>query len=134
MKPIATCLMFVGDQCGKAEEAIQLYIDVFDDSKILDIVRHQGSDIDADDTILTGSFILNGTKFQAMDSAHGHEFTFTPAISLSVECESAEEFDRACTMLVKDGKELMAPGDYGFSRKFGWVEDRYGVSWQLNLP
>jgi hypothetical protein len=62
-----------------------------------------------------------------------HAFGFTPAISLFVECESAEELDGAFARLAEGGQQLMPLGDYGFSARFGWLTDRFGVSWQLNL-
>lgn len=70
----------------------------------------------------------------AIDGAGPHPFTFTPAISLFVECESLEEIERVYRALSDGGMALMEFGDHGFSKRFGWVQDRYGVSWQLNLP
>ena len=69
----------------------------------------------------------------AMDSGLDHRFTFTPASSIFVQCESQEELDRAFTKLSDGGKVHMPPGNYGFSQKFTWVDDRYGVSWQLSF-
>jgi predicted 3-demethylubiquinone-9 3-methyltransferase (glyoxalase superfamily) len=68
----------------------------------------------------------------AMDSAHAHKFTFTPAISIFVECETEAELDTLYKVLSEGGEALMPLNNYGFSKKFGWVNDRYGVSWQLN--
>ena len=68
-----------------------------------------------------------------MDSAAPHAFTFTPAMSLFVECESEEEIRRLYSALSNAGQVLMPLDDYGFSKQFGWVNDRFGVSWQLNL-
>ncbi|WP_051974746.1 VOC family protein [Cupriavidus necator] len=56
-----------------------------------------------------------------------------PSLSLFVECESEAEFDKAFGWLSTGGMVLMPPDNYGFSRRFSWVNDRYGVSWQLNL-
>jgi predicted 3-demethylubiquinone-9 3-methyltransferase (glyoxalase superfamily) len=78
-------------------------------------------------------FTLNGKEFMAIDGAGPHAFTFTPAISLFVECESVEEIERAYRSLSDGGMALMELGDYGFSKRFGWVQDKFGVSWQLNL-
>jgi predicted 3-demethylubiquinone-9 3-methyltransferase (glyoxalase superfamily) len=61
-------------------------------------------------------------------------FTFTPAISLWVDCTTREELERAATLLAEDGAMLMPLGNYGFSSYFCWVADRFGVTWQLNLP
>lgn len=69
----------------------------------------------------------------AIDSAEEHAFGFTPAISLWVECDSEAEIERLWVVLAEDGEELMPLGGYGFSRHFGWLNDRFGVSWQLNL-
>jgi len=66
-----------------------------------------------------------------IDSPSVHEFTFTPSISLFVDCESVEEIEKLYSALSKDGKEFMPLGEYGFSEKFGWCQDRFGVSWQL---
>ena len=62
-----------------------------------------------------------------------HTFSFTPAFSFFVDCASEEEIRRVYAALAAGGAELMPLGEYGFSRKFGWINDRYGVSWQLNL-
>ena len=78
-------------------------------------------------------FTLAGQRYMAIDSPIAHGFAFTPAMSLWVDCESEEEIDRLYSALAEGGGELMALGNHGFSRKFGWVNDRFGVSWQLNL-
>ena len=70
----------------------------------------------------------------AIDSPVKHDFTFTAAISIFVDCESEAELKSAFEKLSKDGKVFMELGDYGFSNQFAWVADRFGVSWQLNLP
>jgi predicted 3-demethylubiquinone-9 3-methyltransferase (glyoxalase superfamily) len=66
------------------------------------------------------------------DSYMNHDFTFTPSFSLFVQCGSDEEIQRLTSELLKAGSTLMLLDDYGFSRQFAWVNDRYGVSWQLN--
>ena len=65
----------------------------------------------------------------AIDSSVPHDFTFTPAISISVDCESDAELKNAFDQLSDGGKVLMLLGDYGFNKQFGWVADRFGVSW-----
>ena len=62
-----------------------------------------------------------------------HGFTFTPSISLFVECESDTELEEVFGRLSEGGTVLKPVGNYGFSTKFGWVQDSLGVSWQLNL-
>jgi predicted 3-demethylubiquinone-9 3-methyltransferase (glyoxalase superfamily) len=68
-----------------------------------------------------------------IDSPIKHEFTFTPSTSLFVECESDAEIEEVFSRLSSGGNVLMPLGNYGFSTKFGWVKDRFGPSWQLNL-
>jgi len=74
----------------------------------------------------------SGKKFMAMDSAMPPPFTFTPSISLFVECETEEEIAKLYSVLSNGGEVLMPLDNYGFSQRFGWVNDRFGVSWQLN--
>jgi predicted 3-demethylubiquinone-9 3-methyltransferase (glyoxalase superfamily) len=74
-----------------------------------------------------------GQEVICIDSPVKHNFTFTPSISLFVECESEAELETAFGQLSASGAVLMPLDNYGFSKKFGWLNDRYGVSWQLNL-
>ena len=132
MPRIATCLMFVGDQYGKAEEAMRLYVSLFDDSRVLDVERF-GPD-EEESGIKRATFTLAGREHVAMDSGREHPFTFTPAMSLAVDCDDEQQLDEAFAALSDGGIILMPLADYGFSTKFGWLADRFGVSWQLNLP
>lgn len=63
-----------------------------------------------------------------------HPFDFTPAVSLFVDFDSAEELDRVFAALSEGGFVMMPLDNYGFSERFAFIQDRYGVSWQLNLP
>jgi predicted 3-demethylubiquinone-9 3-methyltransferase (glyoxalase superfamily) len=94
MQRMAPCLMFVGDQCGKAKEAIDLYLSAFADSAVLEVER-LGSEDGGDRGIKRARFQLAGHELVAMDSPGPHHFTFTPAISLVVECDSEDELDAA---------------------------------------
>jgi predicted 3-demethylubiquinone-9 3-methyltransferase (glyoxalase superfamily) len=125
--------MFCGDQHGKAEEAVTWYCSIFDGSRVVGIDRYGPEGPDPEGTVRTARFELAGHPMMAIDSAAPHAFTFTPAISLWVECSSADELDRAAGSLSDGGQMLMPIGDYGFSARFCWVADRYGVTWQLNL-
>lgn len=130
---ITTFLMFE----GQAEEAITFYTSLFDDSEIIRITKYSLADAqgigypEAEGTVQNGLFTLNGYQYMAFDS-YGHNFTFTPAISLFVQCDTEEELETLYSKLMESGTAAMPLGDYGFSTKFGWVQDRYGVSWQLN--
>lgn len=87
-------------------------------------------------TVLHGEISLAGQHLRIFDSPPGHAFSFTPSISLFVDLPStctAEELDELADSLSAGGHPLMPPGDYGFSRRFAWVADRWGVTWQLNL-
>jgi predicted 3-demethylubiquinone-9 3-methyltransferase (glyoxalase superfamily) len=77
--------------------------------------------------------MFEGQAVICIDSPVKHAFTSTPALSLYAECESDAEFEAAFGQLSEGGTVLMPSDNYGFSRRFGWVNDRYGVSWQLNL-
>jgi predicted 3-demethylubiquinone-9 3-methyltransferase (glyoxalase superfamily) len=120
---ITTCFMFN----GKAEEAMNFYTSVFDRSEINNVFHHE------DGTVLYATFTLKGQTFMAIDNSNKQEHPFTPAMSLFVTCDSEEEINRVFEQLSQDGKVLMPLAAYPFSEKFGWVEDKYGVSWQLNL-
>ena len=126
---ITTFLMFD----GKAEEAMNYYISVFDQAEIVSIQRYGPNEPGAEGTIAHAIFSLYGQVFMCMDSNVKHAFTFTPSISLYVACATEEEIDRLFEKLSQGGEVLMPLAVYPFSGKFGWVADKYGVSWQLNL-
>lgn len=134
MKSITTTLMFVREQAGKAEEAIKLYTSVFPNSKIIDIQYYEAGEPEPEGSVKLARFTINGVEFMARDSHLDHKFSFTPSMSLSIECESESEIQNAFGTLAKGGMELMPLDNYGFSKKFGWLNDKYGVSWQFNLP
>ena len=119
---IIPTLMFVGDVCGKAEEAIRFYATVFDDAKVGDIMRYEkGEEPDKEGTVKYAPFQLEGQRFAAMDSARMHDFNFNEAVSLIVHCENQAEIDRYWAAL------SAVPA----SEQCGWLKDRYGVSWQI---
>lgn len=125
--------MFVREQHGRAEEAINLYVSLFRNSKVIKMERWGAGGPEPEGTVKQGRFSLNGQEFMALDSAAKHDFTFTPAMSIFVECETEDEIDMLYRRFMESGEVKMPIGNYGFSKKFGWVADRYGVSWQLNL-
>jgi predicted 3-demethylubiquinone-9 3-methyltransferase (glyoxalase superfamily) len=133
MQSLATCLMFVGDQCGKAEEAMNFYVSLFKDSRIDEVERYGAEDDESEGTVKRARFSLSGREFIAMDSSIEHAFTFTPAVSIVVTCDREDELDELYGKLSHGGKVLMPLQSYPFSARFSWVDDRFGVSWQLNL-
>jgi predicted 3-demethylubiquinone-9 3-methyltransferase (glyoxalase superfamily) len=119
---------------GNAEAAMNFYISLFADGKILDIRRCGADAPGKEGSVMLATFSIADQAVLCIDSPAKHNFTFTPAFSLFVDCASEEEIDRLAAALGEGGAELMPLGNYGFSRKFAWVNDRFGVSWQLNLP
>lgn len=126
---ITTFLMF----SGNAEEAMNFYTSIFDQSEIINITRYGANEAGKEGTVLNAIFTLNGQEFMCIDSSVKHEFTFTPAISLYVTCDTEDEIDRLFEKLSEDGQVFMPLSAYPFSKKFGWVADKYGVSWQFTL-
>ncbi|WP_274627315.1 VOC family protein [Arvimicrobium flavum] len=127
---LAPFLMFE----GRAEEAMTFYISLIPDSRVLSIERYGAAGPGKEGSVVVASFSLGGTTVMCSDSHVKHGFTFTPSTSLFLTCASEEEIGRMAAALSEGGQFLMPPGSYGFSRRFAWVNDRFGVSWQLNLP
>lgn len=119
---------------GKAEEAMRFYVSLFPGGQVTDIVRYGPGGPGPEGSVMKATFTIGGQTVMCIDSFIKHDFTFTPAFSLFVDCTSEEELRRIVEALSDGGKTLMPLGNYGFSRQFAWVNDRYGVSWQLNLP
>jgi predicted 3-demethylubiquinone-9 3-methyltransferase (glyoxalase superfamily) len=129
MQKFVTFLMFE----GKAEAAMNFYTSLFAGSKIDSITRYGAGEAGPEGSVMMATFSLGQQQFMASDSYVQHAFTFTPAISVYVNCESESEIDRAFNALADGGAVLMPLDAYPFSKKFGWVQDRFGVSWQLTL-
>jgi predicted 3-demethylubiquinone-9 3-methyltransferase (glyoxalase superfamily) len=118
---------------GKAEEAMRFWVSLIPGSEIGDISRHAPGGPGIPGSVKLATFTVGGQTVMCSDSAVKHGFTFTPSISFFVDCASEEEIERLAKALSEGGSILMPLDNYGFSRKFTWVADRYGVSWQLNL-
>lgn len=119
---IVPSLLFVGEVYKKAEAAMQHYTSLLPDSKIIDIARY-GESVPGEqaDAVMYSSFSLANELFSAMDSGYAHAFTFTPAISFIINCDSQEEVDRLWTAL------SVVPE----AEQCGWLQDAFGVSWQI---
>lgn len=118
---------------GSAEEAMRSYVGLFHGSEVKRVERYGPGEPGPEGTVKRADFTLAGQHVICIDSPAKHAFTFTPSMSLFVECESEAELSAAFGQLSEGGQVLMPLDDYGFSRRFGWVNDRFGVSWQLNL-
>lgn len=114
---ITPCLMFTGKQCGRAEEALNFYAEVFKHAKTDGILYKQ----DNKKLVEHAQFALMGQKFMVMDSPEKHDFTFTEGVSLTIHCDTQEEIDYYWSRLTESGAESMC----------GWLRDRFGVSWQV---
>ncbi len=125
---IRTHLMFD----GTAEEAMSFYVGLFPMSEVIDVSHYDAGENKG--KIHHAFFTLSGREFICIDTPIKHDFGFTPAISIFVDCESQEELERVYSALAEGGEIFMPLDNYGFSKRFGWVSDRFGVSWQLNLP
>ncbi|ABF43170.1 3-demethylubiquinone-9 3-methyltransferase [Candidatus Koribacter versatilis Ellin345] len=119
---------------GKAGEAIRFYASLFPNSTVDHMQRYGPEGPGKEGTVFQAIFTVAGQSVRCTDSVIKHAFTFTPAFSFFVDCESEDDLRRLHDELVNNGMALMTPDNYGFSRLFAWVQDRYGVSWQLNLP
>jgi len=119
---------------GNCAEAMQFYVSLFPDGKILDDRRYGPGEAGTEGSVNRASFTIGGQKFLCIDSTVKHAFTFTPSVSIFIDCGSDEELLRLFAALSDCGTVFMPLADYGFGRRFGWVSDRFGVSWQINLP
>jgi predicted 3-demethylubiquinone-9 3-methyltransferase (glyoxalase superfamily) len=136
-----TFLTFVGNQCGKAEEAINFYTSIFPNSGIKSLTKYsEGEAGGTPELIKYGVFTLNGTEYMVSESNYNHNWSFTPAVSLFIIDNSDELIQTIFAKLSSNGGQIMVPlnnysgeGDYGFGKKFGWCEDKYGISWQFVL-
>ncbi|MBZ0265706.1 VOC family protein [bacterium] len=117
----------------QAEEAVNFYLSVFEDSKIISTQRYDESSAKAahmePGSVLTLGFEIAGQSFTALNG--GPAFKLNPSISFHIRCETVEEVDRYYEKLEDGGLVRMPLEKYHFSERFAWVEDRYGVSWQI---
>ena len=119
---------------GKAEEAMDFYVSLFPEARVVSLSRYGPGEAGPEGTIRQARFAIAGQSVMCIDSPVKHGFTFTPATSLFVDCASEAQLEELFAKLSAGGQVMMPLGNYGFSRRFGWVSDRFGVSWQLNLP
>lgn len=127
---VLTSLTF---QKNDAEQAMKLYLSLFDNAEIIDVQRWGAGGPGKEGAIMQAVFELNGHRFMVSDSPPIHNWDFTPAVSTYIECANEDEIERLFSKLSENGEVAMPLDNYGFSQKFGWVVDQFGVSWQLNL-
>ena len=119
---------------GAAEEAMDAYVAAIPGSAVTHIERYGPGGPGKPGSVLRATMRLQGLEVQCIDSPVAHAFTFTPASSLFVDFDDRAAFDASFAALSAGGQLLMPPANYGFSSWFAWIQDRFGVSWQLNLP
>ncbi len=116
LQKITTCLWFKDE----AEEAVDFYLPLFDDSRVTDVQRYGEAGPGEPGTVVTIAFELAGQEFLALNG--GTDFPFTEAVSLIVNCDSQREVDTLWEKLTADG---------GQEVQCGWLKDKYGLSWQI---
>lgn len=114
-KPIAPCLWFDGN----AEEAVNYYVSIFKESRIVHIDRFSDVGPDPEAPVLFIEFEINGQPFLAVNG--GNEFSFTEAVSFAIDCDTQDEIDYYWDTLTSEGEPIQC----------GWLKDKYGVSWQV---
>ena len=126
----STFLMFY----GQAEEALTLYREVFESIEMGPVEKYGPETEEMNGKIKRAALRLGGQRLMLIDSPAVHDFGFTPAISIFVDCDSDTDIVEKFDALSADGQIFMPLDNYGFSQRFAWVADKFGVSWQLNLP
>ncbi len=122
IQKLVPTLMFVGENNGKAEEAVGFYTSLFPDSRPGGMLRYTGAEGETAGNIQHGEFLINDYLLMIMDSSHPHAFGFSEGVSLVVLCDTQEEIDKYWIGLTSGGGE---------ESMCGWLKDRYGVSWQI---
>jgi predicted 3-demethylubiquinone-9 3-methyltransferase (glyoxalase superfamily) len=115
----------------QAEEAVEFYASLFPNSNIDEVARYSKAGPGPEGSVMTMGFRLEGETFAALNG--GPVFAFTPATSFFVNCRSEDEVELLWRKLSASGTVLMELAKYPFSPRYGWIQDRFGLSWQLNL-
>ncbi len=118
---ILPAFTFTQENSGRAEEAINFYTSIFDDSKINMVSKYEKGEHDIEGYIKHAQFTINGQRFVAMDSSGPHKFTFNEGLSIVVSCDTQQQIDYYWEKL----------SDGGQKSQCGWLKDKFGVSWQI---
>ena len=129
MQQITTFLMFP----GTAQAAMDFYCSLFPGAHIVSVKRYGPGESGTEGSVMHAIFALGGQEFMCIDTNAAHGFTFTPAMSLYIRCATEAEIDVLFTKLSDGGSVLMPLGSYPFSKRYAWVSDKFGVSWQLSM-
>lgn len=126
-------LTFQPSRGQSAAEAMKTYVELFSDGCIITDQRYGPDGPGPEGTVVMAEFVVAGQHIRCSDSFVEHEWNITPGTSIMVDCDSTAELERLFASLGEGGRTYMPLDDYGFG-PFGWVEDRFGVSWQLGVP
>jgi predicted 3-demethylubiquinone-9 3-methyltransferase (glyoxalase superfamily) len=118
---VCPMMMFTQEHAGKAEQAINFYTSIFDNSSVKGIARYEKGEGDVEGYVKHGQFIIDDYVMMAMDSSADHKFSFNEAVSIVVECDDQKEIDYFWQKLSSGGSE----------QQCGWLKDQFGVSWQI---
>ncbi len=130
MRPDVTpMLMFKGN----AEEAMTTYVSLFHNARIAQLLLYGPNDVGPEGTVLRGRMVIGKQHIYFLDTVQKHDFSFAPASTLWVCCETKGEMDDAFSKLADGGQVLTEVGSHPFNDYYGWVTDRFGDSWQLSL-
>ncbi len=120
---------------NQAEEAVNFYMSLFKNSKIINVTRYNETAAKASGkeagSVMTVGFELNGKKFGALNG--GPIFKFNPSVSFTITFETEKEVDKLWVELIKGGSVMMDLQKYDWSEKYGWLQDKYGISWQISI-
>jgi predicted 3-demethylubiquinone-9 3-methyltransferase (glyoxalase superfamily) len=128
-KSVLPFLMFQGN----AEAALEFYRTALEGVQLDRIERYGENEPVAAGALKTARMTMLGQEVMIYDSPPMHDFGFTPSFSFFVECADEDEVRRLAAAFAEGGHALMPVGNYGFSRLYAWVADRFGVTWQFNL-
>ncbi len=121
---------------NQTEEAVNFYLTVFNNSKIKTTTRYGEEGAKAtgipENSVMTMAFQIEGLDFVAING--GPVFQINPTISFFVNCETIQEIERLWEKLSENGTVMMELDSYPFAEKYGWIQDKFGISWQLILP
>lgn len=125
-----TFLMFTGD----TEEWLELVTSTVPESRVISIERYGADGPGPEGSVSMAQAVIGGVPVRCNDTFVVHEFTFTPSISFFIDLDDEAQQTAVHDALIEGGFALMPLDNYGFSQRFAWIQDRYGVTWQLNLP
>ena len=117
---------------GQAQGALALYRETFPDFEQIVLQEHPPGPLAGQ--VAMARIRIGGQEIMLNDSPPVHAFTFTPSSSIFVDCDDEAQLRELAVKLSDGGGVMMEVDNYGFSTLFTWVADKFGVSWQLNLP